>query len=48
MKKTEYQTPALEIITLKAPIVLQAGSDGTTTNPVIPTEPTGDGPDYDD
>jgi hypothetical protein len=36
MKKTEYQAPVLEIIKLKAPIVLQAGSDGSTTKPIIP------------
>jgi hypothetical protein len=48
MKKTEYKTPELEVIKLNAPVVLQAGSDGTTTTPVIPTEPTGDGPVYDD
>ena len=30
MKKTEYQAPELEVIKLKAPIVLQAASDGTS------------------
>lgn len=47
MKKTVYQVPELEIIKLKAPIVLQAGSDGTTSKPIIPGEDTGDGPVYD-
>ena len=31
MKKTEYQAPEMEIIKLKAPIVLQAASDSSTT-----------------
>jgi len=31
MKKSEYQAPEMEIIKLKAPIVLQAASDSSTT-----------------
>lgn len=40
MKKIEYQTPELEVITLKAPVVLQAASDGTNNPVVPPTEPS--------
>jgi len=40
MKKTEYKAPVLEVIKLKAPIVLQAASDGngSTTNPDNPIQ----------
>ena len=37
MKKTEYKAPALEVIKLNAPVVLQAMSNGGSTD-------TGDSP----
>lgn len=40
MKKTEYQAPELEVIKLKAPIVLQAASDGTNQSGKLDDEYT--------